>query len=236
MATSSNNPPRRRLPHQLPPGRHGLSRSFVETNQRERILAAVAEAVMDMGYVATAVEDIIACAGVSRRTFYAIFKNKEEAFLAAYDDGVERLFAAVEAAYETGDGWTERAGSGLQAFLESLALFPELAHLCIVDVLAAGQTALARRDAAMSRFVEMVDDGRADSPGDMMVPPMAAQTIVGGIHEVIYARILRGETASLPSLLPELTYSMLLPFVGQEAALAEYEALRAGSERQRSAS
>jgi AcrR family transcriptional regulator len=235
MATSSNNQVPRRLPHQLPAGHHGLSRKFVEANQRERVLAAVAEAVMDMGYVATAVEDVIACAGVSRRTFYALFKNKEEAFLAAYDDGVERLFAAVDAAYEKGDSWSERARNGLEAFLGSLALFPDFAHLCIVDVLAAGSTALARRDDAMQRFIDMVDDGRQQAPADLVVPPMAAQTVVGGIHEVIYSRILRGETASLPGLLPELVYSMLLPFVGQEAALAQYNALRGPERQQQSA-
>jgi AcrR family transcriptional regulator len=233
MTTSSNNQPRRRLPHQLPPGRHGLSRQFVEDNQRERVLAAVAEAVADMGYVPTAVEDIIATAGVSRRTFYALFKNKEEAFLAAYDDGVERLFVAVEAAYERGGSWSERARNGLQAYLEALAMFPELAHLCIVDVLAAGPTAVARRDDALQRFVDMVDHGRDEARAGLVVPSMAAQTIVGGIHEVIYSRILRGQTASLPGLLPELSYSMLLPFVGQDAAVAEYEALRAPEQRRR---
>src|ERR687896_415764 len=45
-ATPSTNgaPPQRtggRLPHQLPSGRHGLPRDFVEKNQRERILRAV---------------------------------------------------------------------------------------------------------------------------------------------------------------------------------------------------
>jgi AcrR family transcriptional regulator len=164
---------------------------------------------------------------VSRRTFYALFKNKEEAFLAAYDDGVDRLLEAVGTAYATGGDWADRARDGLQALLEALALLPDLAHLCIVDVLAAGPAALARRDAAMVRFAGMVDDGRSEAGDDLVVPPMAAQTIVGGIHEVIHSRILRGEAASLPGLLPELTYSMLLPFVGQERALAEYHALQA---------
>ncbi|HKE77865.1 MAG TPA: TetR/AcrR family transcriptional regulator [Solirubrobacteraceae bacterium] len=223
--------PRRRLPHQLPAGRHGLSRTFVERNQRERILGAVAETVMDMGYVATAVEDIIATAGVSRRTFYNLYRNKEEAFLAAYDDGVTRLFDAVEIAYGKGETWRERARNGLRAFLESLAMAPELAHLSIVDVLAAGPAALEKRDAAMQRFAEMMEDGRAAAGDDVAVPRMASEIVVGGIHEVIYSRMLRNETASLPALLPELTYSMLLPFVGQPAAFEEYETLRGQTAR-----
>ena len=186
---------------------------------------------MDMGYVATAVEDIIATAGVSRRTFYKLYRNKEEAFLAAYDDAVTRLFDAMEAAYADGESWRERARNGLRAFLDSLAMAPELAHLSIVDVLAAGPAALEKRDAAMRRFADMIDDGRAEGGSDVAVPRMASEIVVGGIHEVIYSRMLRHETASLPALLPELAYSMLLPFVGQPAALEEYETLRGQAAR-----
>src|SRR6516164_3645667 len=78
----------RRRPPQLPSGRHGLLRSFVAANQRERILSAVAEAVAELGYAEMSVEAVITRAGVSRRTFYEHFKNKEDAFLAAYDTAV----------------------------------------------------------------------------------------------------------------------------------------------------
>jgi hypothetical protein len=170
-----------------------------------------------------------------RRDALGALKNKEEAFLAAYDDGVEQLVAAAESACPIGDSWSERACNGLLAFLEALARSPALAHLCIVDALAAGPTALARRDAAMRRFVDMVDRGREEAREGLVVPAMAALLTVGGMHEVIYSRILQGETSALPQLLPELAYSMLLPFVGHEAALAEYEALRATEHERKSA-
>jgi AcrR family transcriptional regulator len=70
---------RRREPYQLPAGRHGLSRQFVVSNQRERILAAVADVCSAVGYVAMSVEDIVVTSGVSRRTFYDNFRGKEEA-------------------------------------------------------------------------------------------------------------------------------------------------------------
>jgi hypothetical protein len=44
---------------------------------------------------------------------------------------------------------------------------------------------------------------------------------VGGIYEVVYGRVLRGEIKELPELLPDLTYSALLPYLGPEAAAAE---------------
>ena len=70
-----DSPRAARAPHQLPPGRHGLARSFVARNQRERILAAVATVASKRGYGGMSVQDIVREAGVSRRTFYEQFKN-----------------------------------------------------------------------------------------------------------------------------------------------------------------
>jgi hypothetical protein len=58
-----------------------------------------------------------------------------------------------------------------------------------------------------------------DSP--LEAPELTAETIVGGIYEVVYTRVLRGEIRELPALLPDLTYSALLPYLGPEAAAAE---------------
>ena len=93
---------RAREPYQLPAGRHGLSRQFVVTNQRQRILAAVADVCSASGYVAMSVEDIVVTSGVSRRTFYDNFRGKEDAFLAAYDEVSAQLLTPVQEAYESG--------------------------------------------------------------------------------------------------------------------------------------
>src|SRR5712691_7213909 len=89
----------RRRPHQLPSGRHGLLPTFVAANQRERIMAAVGPAVTELGYPEMSVEAIVARAGVSRRTFYEHFKNKEDAFLAAYDAVVQLQARQIRRAY-----------------------------------------------------------------------------------------------------------------------------------------
>jgi AcrR family transcriptional regulator len=215
---------RPRASKQLPPGRHGLPRGYVLRNQRERILDAVINVVADCGYAAMTVEDIIAYAGVSRRTFYEHFLNKEQAFLAAYDLVVHQVLAAVNRASAEGATWPERVRFGLGAFLILLAEEPTLARVCIVDVLAAGPNALARRADAMDRFRDFLVPETIAGVRGLIVPPLAAETAIGGLHEVIFDRVLRGETASLPSLLPELLHTFLLPFAGGEVAIAEYHA------------
>ena len=82
-----------RASHQLPAGRHGMPRSFVVSNQRERVLDAVMQVVAEHGYARMRIADVVGVAGVSRRTFYDQYANKEDAFLAAYDLVVEQLMA-----------------------------------------------------------------------------------------------------------------------------------------------
>jgi AcrR family transcriptional regulator len=76
-----------RAPHQLPPGRHGIPRAVVVGNQRQRILEATATLVRQHGFVNVSVDAIVAEAGVSRRTFYEQFANRQEALVAAIHDG-----------------------------------------------------------------------------------------------------------------------------------------------------
>jgi AcrR family transcriptional regulator len=82
----------------LPPGRHGLPRTFVAENQRERLLNGVVEAVAEHGYNATTISAITKAAKISRRTFYEYFEGKENCFLAAYamiDDHVRASMLAA---------------------------------------------------------------------------------------------------------------------------------------------
>ena len=209
-----------------------LSRSFVAQNQRDRILAAVAEACSAKGYGEMSVEDIIAAAGVSRRTFYEHFKNKEHAFLAAYDAVVVQLFGRVNGAIEAAETLPDKIRAGLGAFLGFLASEPAFARMCIVDVLAAGSEAVARRDGAMRGFSALILQNVKEEIGDDAPPALdvISETVVGGIYEVVYARVLRREFDELPRLLPDLVYALLLPFLGPRAARDEYQRLTAAAE------
>jgi AcrR family transcriptional regulator len=200
----------------------------VVSNQRERLLDAVLQVVERKGYAKMSVEDVIALAGVSRRTFYDHFSNKEDAFLAAYDLVVEQLGTAVTAAYDaTADGWPANVARGLDALLRLLAGEPALAHVCIVEVLAAGPNALARRERTMERFRAFLEPGLDASATGPPAPLLAVELVVGGIYEVIYSYVVSDRTQELPEVLPELLHGLLLPFAGAEVAAAESARTRA---------
>ena len=217
----------RRLPHQLPPGRHGLSRDFVETNQRQRILDAVADVVSFQGYAAMSVEDIVSAAGVSRRTFYDHFTGKEDAFLQAFDQVTSELLRRVQAVYDRSPTFAEAAVACLQEFLEFAAAEPRFADMCIVEVLAAGPVAIEHRNALLREFAALLERGAQTVRNRISAPGLTAETVIGGIYEVVYSRVLQGQAGDLPALLPDLAYSVMLPYLGHDRAEDELRHLGA---------
>jgi AcrR family transcriptional regulator len=209
-----------RRPDQLPKGRHGLLRSFVADNQRERILSAVAQAAAELGYPEMSVETIIARAGVSRRTFYEHFKNKEDAFLAAYDAVVHQQARCIRRAYFEETTVRERLRAGIRAYMQFTASEPELARMCIVEVLAAGPQAIARRNAAMRMFAEIIEDNIHELIPGCQRAALAAETIVGGLHEVVFSRILADRIDELPGLADDLLVTILMRDEGRQPTSA----------------
>jgi AcrR family transcriptional regulator len=189
------------------------------------------EVVSARGYPETRVVDVIGVAGVSRKTFYELFESKEDCFLAAYDVLLESLLGEATDAFEsrTGDPWVERVGAGLDALLNHLAQHPGEARFAIIEVLAAGPKALARRDSALRQFTGFLEPGRSETSVEL--PGITTLAVAGGINELLYSEILHGAVARLPSRLPDLMFWVALPFLGPEQAAAERERLRLAKAR-----
>jgi AcrR family transcriptional regulator len=179
------------------------------------------EVVAERGYPETRVVDLIEGASVSRKTFYELFGSKEDCFLAAYDSLVSNVLAQISQGFEQDPGapWAERVAGGMGALLEQFAEHPDEARFAVVEVLAAGPRAIARRDAAVRQLTGFIDAGRAETSVEL--PGITAISIVGGIQELLYTEILHGATARLPERLPDLMYWIVLPFLGPEGAEEE---------------
>jgi AcrR family transcriptional regulator len=215
-----------KLTEKLPRGRHGLPREAVTESQRKRIHQAMIEVVSERGYPETRVVDVIGLAGVSRKTFYELFSSKEDCFLAAYDVLLGNILGDTSEGFESRPGapWAERVREGLRALLEHLAAHPDEARFAIVEVLAAGPKALARRDAALRQFTGFLDAGRAETSVEL--PGITSLSLAGGINELLYSEILHGSAARLPGRLPDLMFWVTLPFLGAEGAATERERAR----------
>jgi AcrR family transcriptional regulator len=198
----------------LPRGRHAAPREVVAESQRERVLVAMADAVADKGYANVAVADVIERAGVSRRSFYEHFTNKEDAFLAAYDGGVAGLLdaiaeaeaAAAKTAAGRDGGLLARARAGTEVYLQLLADNPAFARTFLIEVLGAGPAALEHRAAVHERFAARLADtfdaiaagvdGGLPRPADYVF-----RAAVGAIHELVIDTLLKQGAAALPDLL-----------------------------------
>jgi AcrR family transcriptional regulator len=203
----------------------------VTESQRNRIHRAMVEVVAARGYPATRVVDVIGVAGVSRKTFYELFESKEDCFLAAYDVLLEKLLREITDAFESRQGapWAERVAAALEVLLEHLAQHPDEARFAIVEALAAGPKALARRDSALRQFTGFLEAGRSNAAIEL--PGIASLAVAGGINELLYSEILHGAAAGLPSHLPDLMFWVTLPFLGAEAAARERDRARLGKHR-----
>jgi AcrR family transcriptional regulator len=212
---------------QLPAGRgrHRLPRAFVIQNQRDRILDAMGYEVARNGYPEVTVTAVHRRAGVSRKTFYELFEDKAECFLAAYDAAIGLLMQNVASVFEQMPEPTpERARAVLAQVLESFASEPDFARMCIVEGPSAGPEAARRYVQVIEGFEAMLDqveNYQAARERDGAKPdPVERHALIGGIAWVIYRQIVSGQTEQLPELLPQLTHFLLAPYLGEQQAAA----------------
>jgi AcrR family transcriptional regulator len=204
----------------LPRGRHGLPREIVTRSQRERLLAAVVRVTAAKTYEATTVADILEEAGVGRETFYELFDDKRSCMLAAHAILVDDLEVKVRAAYIGTDPWVDRVRDGLTAALDWFSRDAAVSRFTLIELAAVGPAARTRFQADFSRFIELMDDGidRRTVRPDL---EQATSLAIGATLARVYGKVVIDRSAELPSLLPELIYEVLVPFLGEDVARAE---------------
>jgi AcrR family transcriptional regulator len=191
--------------------------------QRRRLLLAIGELLAEGGVEAATVGSISRRAGVSRRTFYEVFEDREACFLAAFDQAIERIAFEVAPAYAGARTWSARIRAGLLALLEQLDEHPGLARMCVIETLRAGPEVLERRRRVLAILTAAVDEGRAAcKPGGEPLP-LTAEGVVGGALSVVHARLLEGDGELLVGLANPLTGMILHPYLGAVAARRELD-------------
>jgi AcrR family transcriptional regulator len=220
----------------LPSGRHGLTREAVVASQRGRLVDAMAQIVAEKGYPATTVADVVERAGVSRRTFYEQFADKEACFLAAYDVGLTVVLSRIREAVEglparlpppvsgghpsapAPTGWRERARAGVEAFLILLAAEPAFARALQLEILTAGPAALERRAGMLVMFSgvwrNVFEQARAEEPARPALPDEVFTILTAGLEELVRDCIRTRGTDALPELAEPILRTVFAVFGG----------------------
>lgn len=191
------------MAERLPRGPHGLSREEVELSQRARLLQATTDAVAELGYVRTTVADILSRAGVSRATFYRMFRDREEAFLAAYAANASLIAEVMTVVRTEGDTPLDRLDRVLDIYLVALRDSPALARVFLVEVYAAGPDAARQRQESLEQFVDIVAEthrGETGVLGTLKRQRFAAQAFVGAVSAMVTNLVSTGELERLPAL------------------------------------
>jgi AcrR family transcriptional regulator len=164
---------------------------------------------------------VVERAGVSRRTYYELFSDREGCFLGAFDDALARASAYVRGTYDPEAKWAERIRTALTNLLSFLDTERGAGQLLVVGSLGAGANALERRKQILAQTIELVDEGRRESRSGSELPPLTAEGVVGGVLSVLHSRLLEHEPESLLALTGPLMSMIVLPYLGPAAARRE---------------
>jgi AcrR family transcriptional regulator len=189
----------------------------VAQNQRDRLIAALAECLYEQGFDETTISMVSKRAGVSKGDFYKQFECKDDCFLVAYDDAVRRVYERVTVACEGSGDWTTRVVDALAALLEHLAKEPAQARLVLVEGLRVGKGVYDRYQDALLSYVPRLREG-APAPAGVSPPEATDEAVVGGIASLLSRRVLAGDIAALPEFLPEVAEFALTPYLGAAEA------------------
>jgi AcrR family transcriptional regulator/DNA-binding MarR family transcriptional regulator len=166
------------------------ARERVAELQRARILSAMVEECCERGVAGVSVAHVVSRSGVSRRTFYDVFTDREDCFLAAFEMALSLARERMLAASEGQGSWRERVRAGVMAFLGLLEEEPRLGRVLVCESAAGGSRVLTRRAEAIELVARAVDEGRLKSKGAGELSPLTAEGIVGGALAVIQGRLL----------------------------------------------
>ncbi len=215
--------------------------------QRDRLIAATIEAVEADGYAGLSVTKVIERAKSSRRTFYSLFRSREDCFLAALDRVLAAWRALAIETYAERQGWRDGMRAATFSVLSAIDADPGLARLCVVESLAAGRRVLHRRERALRELASAIDKGlgAAEAYGGASREPARvvgearraakdpaalrqaiAATVAGGAVATVHARLCARATPACVELTGELMSAIVQPYLGWAAASEELAASR----------
>jgi AcrR family transcriptional regulator len=193
----------------------------MDTERRDALLRAMLDELAAQGYGEASAERAQRAAGVSAEEFTAEFGDKDGCLFAAYDQLADRVVAKTTAECDASDPWPDRVRAGLETLLGELAAEPEMARAITRSFPGIRPAAYGRYVDLLSRFEPFMAEGRSYSEVDEELPGEVELLAVGAAEAIIFGEVDAGRTDRLPRMLPEILFSVLVPFMGPDRAADE---------------
>jgi AcrR family transcriptional regulator len=180
------------LYRRLRPRPNGPSPGEVAANQRGRLSGAMIEAIAAHGHTTTSVAALCRLAGVSKRTFYELFEDKDDCFLATYESITQSAIEGFVAAQGAESSHEERLRAGFEVLARETLARPKAAGILLRELVPGEAAALAQRR-ARRQFARVIAEDFARAPGGVMLPEDLAEGIVSGVQRVLARHLADGE-------------------------------------------
>jgi len=188
----------------------------------ERIRRAAIDLVVDRGYAETTIEAIVDRAGVGRADFDRHFDGKDDCCLRIYEAQLADIDQLVVGAYLRHEAWRDRLRAAAYAAAGYVSDNPREVLFGEIQLRPGAEMVQARRDAYLQRLVDLVDAGRAELEAPDSLSRGVAEYVLGAVYTLMLKRLREGGgTDAARSLVPELMYIAVRPYVGHEAAEEE---------------
>jgi len=204
-----------RAPPARPPGRPrvSVSREEVTENHRQRMIFATAQTVVERGYAATTVADILKRTGIDGRVFYRHFDNKQDMFMATYELACQTTITVTASAFFAGSSWPERVWEAGRAFTQHLERNPLLTRIAVIESGALDGNP-ERLQRLSNTFTVFLQEGYQYASPDPAPSQLALEAIAATNFEIVYLQARKGTDFELSGLLGHLAYICLAPFLG----------------------
>ena len=172
---------------------------------RSRLIAGMAKVLEQRTLAELYADDVVREAGVSKRTFYQHFPNKEACFLALYRENSARVLGVLtEAAGAPGLSALERIHLGSQAYLSFMQGQSALMKRLYIDILYLGTEGMKAKREVLQQFADVLmaayETERLQMPSLPPLDPELVMATVAGINELILFKIEDGQVDRLTDL------------------------------------
>jgi AcrR family transcriptional regulator len=188
--------------------------SALPEHDRRRLLAAVVEPFGSQGYRAASVESICCASGIDRRLFGHLFVDKDDCFLAAFDEIACEAREEIAAAVPVRTAWPDQLATALKVLLDLIDANPGPSRLVLVEARDAPNPIFGRYVALVESLAPFFAEARRDA--DPRLPEMLDSTLPSGVAWMLGAHLAAGRPAPVSTLFAEALRFLAMPYLDND--------------------